>query len=794
MKTIFRNFLSVLKRFKMATVLNILGLSVAFVAFMIIMMQVDYDRNFNRSHPHASHIYRVEVGGTLGNDWQSIICRPLMENFIASSPHILGGGYHNQPSSAFITVEANGGKHSYLEDMLTVSAHDGGDSVAIPNAFTDVFTFDMLEGSARALDEPNQVLLPQSLAEKFFGHEPATGRRMEARGNTYTVGGVFRDFPRNTSTHNTVYTAIPKEENRTNWGNWNYAAYIRVDAPENVEGLLENFKKTFDTSSSGEGFKEQFEALALRFTPLAETHFITGVTYDDTPKSSRQTLYLLLGIAFIIVLIAGINYTNFSTALTPKRIKSINTQKVLGGDEQRIRLALLIEAVSVALLSYLIALGLTAVAHLTPLASLVDADITLAAHPLLVALTGCIALATGLLAGLYPARYMTSFPPALVLKGSFGLSPRGRQLRNALISVQFIASFALVIGASFMYLQNYFMQHTSLGFEKDQLLITGLNSNIHKGMDAFDNQLKSFAGVQDVTYAQFLLSSSDTYMGWGRAYHDQEIHYQCLPVEPSFLQVMGIEVAEGRDFRPEDAATRHGVYIFNEKARRAYNLELDDHIDSARIIGFIPDIKFASLRQEVSPMAFYVWGTQNWGNKPSNAYIKVKAGSDMRAAIEHVRSTLKTFDSEYPFNVRFFDQVLNRTYRKEQTFSALISLFSLVAIVISIVGVFGLVVFDSEYRRREISLRKVFGSTTGGILILFNKTYLRILLLCFVIAAPVAWYTVSHWLENFAYRTPLYWWVYLAAFAFVSLFTIGVVSFQNWQAANANPVESIKAE
>ena len=346
-----------------------------------------------------------------------------------------------------------------------------------------------------------------------------------------------------------------------------------------------------------------------------------------------------------------------------------------------------------------------------------------------------------------------------------------------------------------MYLQNHFMQHTALGYEKDQVVVAGMNKNIRKELAAFGNQLKSFAGVEGVTYAQFLLSGGDSFVRWGREYRDRQISYDLLSVHPSFLDVMGIEVSQGRGFRPEDGNTRHGAYIFNEKARATYSLELNNHIDSAVIAGFIPDIKYASLRTEVSPMAFFVAGARYGEDIPLNyAYVRVKAGSDMRAAIGHVRATLQEFDSEYPFDVRFFDESLQQTYEKEQKLGRLISLFSLVAILISIVGVFGLVVFDSEYRRKEISLRKIFGSTTGGILVLFNKVYLRLLIPCFVVAAPLAWYAVGRWLENFAYRTPRYWWVYLAAFALVSLLTIATVTFQNWRAANTNPAENIKSE
>ena len=177
------------------------------------------------------------------------------------------------------------------------------------------------------------------------------------------------------------------------------------------------------------------------------------------------------------------------------------------------------------------------------------------------------------------------------------------------------------------------------------------------------------------------------------------------------------------------------------------------------IVGFMPDVKFASFRTEVTPMAFFVWGTNNWGNQPNYAYIKVKAGSDLRGAMQHVKTTLQSFDPEYPFNVRFFDEVLNGLYEKERSLSSLITLFSLIAIFISVVGVFGLVVFDSEYRKKEIGIRKVLGSTTEEIIVMFNKTYIRILCVCFVLGAPIAGYVVHRWLENFAYKTPMYWWV-----------------------------------
>ena len=256
-------------------------------------------------------------------------------------------------------------------------------------------------------------------------------------------------------------------------------------------------------------------------------------------------------------------------------------------------------------------------------------------------------------------------------------------------------------------------------------------------------------------------------------------------VTPGVLEVFRFDMLEGSERSLDEP---NSVVLPESMARKIFGDE---------IIGFIPDIKFASFRQEVTPMAFYLWGKYQWGqegNYYNTAYVKFKAGSDLRSGMEHVRESLEKFDSEYPFVVRFYDEVLQHTYEKELKIGSLITLFSLVAIFISIVGVFGLVVFESEYKRKEIAVRKVLGSTTGEILYMFNVSYFWILLICFVFGAPVAWYGVHRWLENFAYRTPMYWWVLPLAFLAVGVITFMTVTYQNWHVANENPVKNIKSE
>ena len=781
MNPILRNFLNVLRRFKLAALLNILGLSVAFATFMVIMIQVDFDWGFDKFHKDSDKIFRLEF--TQQTETWAAVSIPLAKRFFESSPHIVTGAISDPPEvgERFFYVEKNGARDYYKEKSVRVSPE-----------FTDVFTFDFVEGTKEALNKPHHVLIPLSLSRKLFGNTSGVGQQLfHAKGVSETVGAVYRDFPANSIVDNCIYLSLPKSEGKEDWGDFSYLAYIRVNQASNASQLFENFKRNFDIKEvfgADNGWDEA--GLSLRLTALPDIHFLTDVQYDEAPKVSKQMLLILLLIAIVVVIIAAINFTNFSTALSPMRIQSINTQRVFGAMQRSLRSSLIFEAVFICMLSYLVAIVLFFIFQKSPLAKLVDGDLSLLAHPLIAGGTALVALFTGMLAGIYPARYTTSVTPALVLKGSFGTSLRGRKLRNTLIGIQFIASFALATGASFMYLQNRFLLHAPLGYNRDAL-ITVDTERIEESREAFINQIKAYSAFEDVTYAEYLFNG---FMKWGRKYRGDDIMYQVIPVHHTFLKVMGIEVTQGRDFREEDTNTLRGVYVFNQKAKSQYGLELNTSIDNhGEIVGFMDDIKIAPFQMAVEPMAFYVWGTRNRNQQQLDIVcIQLKKGANKDAAISFIRTALSEFEPGYPFDVRFFDQILERVYKKERALSSLISLFSLIAIFISIVGVFGLVVFDSESRRKEIGIRKVHGSSIAGILIMFNKAYIKILLICFVVAAPLSWYAVYRWLENFAYKTPMYWWVYLFALLAVGIITACTVTFQNWRVANSNPVEAIK--
>lgn len=787
MRLILRNIARIFSRFKLAMTLNIFGLSVAFVAFMLLMMQWVYDKEFDTHDPAADSIYRIDCdGGERGV--MAIICRPLAEIIEQSSPHIKAGCLMNVfAGDAVFTTGDDGNKHIFREKCISVSPE-----------ITKVFKFDMVEGDASSLEIEGNLLMPESMAKRVFGGEPATGKTITYKKNNLTIGGVFKDFPENNTLNNTLYQSIG-DDNKGSWNNWNYNFYVKTDMPGDAEALSDIIKSALAKEENLRNFNgDSPNIIPIQLTKI---HSSEPITYDATPRTSRSMMFIIVSIAIVILVIATINFTNFSTAISPLRIKSITTQKVFGATRQGLRRDLLTESVLTSLISFGIGLIILQLTEDTRLAQLFNADVHIAAHPMLITATGIVAILVGFVAGAYPSYYTTSFEPAIALKGSFGVSPKGKAMRSILVGIQFIASFALIISSLFMYLQNRFTHTQPLGFEKEQLIIAHMG-NVGDKYKVFSQQLKGHPEIADVTFANTLLCQEEAYMNWGREFRDESISYDVLEVSPSFLSIMGIKPSEGRDFREEDQNTRHGVYIFNETAAKKYNLHVGDAIDSTTIVGIVPDFFYTSMHKAMAPAAFLLWGKLYWGNEGwdangrsySTAYIKTNAGADLHNAIEAVRHELEALSPDYPYDVKFFDTVLDKLYHDDRQFTTLITLFSLLAVLISIAGVFGLVVFDSEYKRKEIGIRKVMGATIPQILLMLNKGYIITLTVCFLLASPIAYYGISQWLENFAYKIPIYWWVFPIALVIVSVITLATVTYQSWHAANENPVNSIKSE
>ena len=790
MKTIIRNFTSIFRKFATANLLNLLGLSLAFASFFVIMTQVNFDLGYNKSITEHENLFRMTLKlGPGEDDYRTTLPRPVVERLASASPHVTGYSVRN----GWINYD------QFVVDNQEYSLN----LIYGEREFLSVFKPTVISGDVKGLDQIGNIVLPRSEALRMFGTTDAAGKTMKYKwdDNTfYHVCAVIEDYPENNLLHGACF--ISTNWNEGNYNNWNYDAYIRVDDVANLPAVqnslrqtaIELFKDKFELNT-----KEEEEVLQVVLTNVADAHFSK---FLDKSAPARGSIYLLICFSLLIVVIAAVNFMNFSLAETPMRIRSINTQKVLGATTASLRGSLLAEAVLISLIAFILALLIVYLAHDLGLQELVQGSILLQDHQLLIALTLLLSITVGLMAGAYPSYYVTSFPPALVLKGSFGLSPKGRMLRSVLICLQFIVSFMLVIGVGIMYLQSYLIYHTDYGFDKDEVLVVRTAPDTRNKVDAIDADLRSISGIEGASLTQSVLGSSDSYMTWGRGEGEKHTNFTCIFVDWRFLDVMGIDIVEGRNFRKDDG----DVYIFNESAKKKYPwLTIDQPINDRDypVVGFCKDMKYASLRVDDTqqPIAFFVpspngeyWGNGYWRN---HMLVRVAKGVDKREAKQKVMEVVNKYEKGQPLDIsglRYMDEVLEKTYQQEERFTTQILLFSLLAILISIIGVFGMTMFESEYRRKEIGIRKVFGSSTKEILTMFNSRYLYILLACFAVAAPIGYTVGVHWLEDFAVRTDISPLLFLVSFLLIALITMLTVTYQSWKNANENPIHSIKNE
>ena len=795
MKLMIRNLLYLFKRFKTAVVLNLFGLTIAFAAFLLIVMQVDYEMNYDAMHSKSGRTFRLEANhGEFEHN--AIHCLMFSDAFVNSSAHITDYSYRYPfyGGERYCQIDE-------VDDQGEAKVFKENFQLCLPN-ISDVFDFHMKEGSVECLSIPGSVLIPESVAKRLFDKQSAIGKRIRMSGSSgwqpvsttiLTIGGVYKDFPGNTTVQNRIYVPMDQLDLlKSSWQMYANEIYVTLDDPRNKEEVLDHFNKTFDFAKSQMGSAQE---IALRLTPLKEVYYTHDTTFDFNPKGHRETNYVLLGIAFLILFIAGINFTNLTTSLIPLRLKTINTHRVLGCSIYKLRAISLIESIVICLISYILALFIVNDLSYTPIANWVDADIRLSQYKALILLTALIAILTGCLAGLYPAIRSTSYAPALVLKGSFGLSPKGKKVRVALIGFQYTVSIALIIVTLFMGLQNHFMTSSEqLGFNKDQVAIVNLTPEIYaKHKPQYIQKLKDYPGIEDVAFSVYELSKEDDMIDLEYARHeDKDVFFKVFYASENFLSVMDIQVEEGRDFTREDLNKAQSDYIINPAAERDFHLHPGDRFNDRTVLGVSKDFRFNSCRIASSPFVFAL--NNDIPNPKLVSYIRFNSKTNLQEAVAHVRETLKEIDPTFPFEISFYNTILNNLYQKEQTLGKLISLFGIMAILISIVGVFGLVLFETQYRRKEIGIRKINGATTGQILLMFNKTYIRIVSVCFIISIPIAWMGTQQWLENFAYKTPLHLWVFIVAFLIILSVTIGTVTFRNWQAANENPVNSVKSE
>lgn len=811
MKIAFRNFLTTLRRYKISSLLNVIGLTLAFTAFYVIMTQVWWELGYNRSLHEADRIYLVENEDWYEpGKWSSWLNRPVPERVIASTAGVevggcMWGGFGS--GTCWTSNEPSFGHNKF-------SASCG--SVSLP--FLDVFAFRSVEGDVHDIGKPKSVIVSREAAERMRvgvgsliwvdTDEPQPDGAME-------VVAVFEDFPDNSLLGECEVVKNLGETNLYTTSEWSFNYFVKfrpgADPDEfarqwtnvNQEMQREAAEKR---AAAGDAADDDDESgiYGVRLSPVSDLYF-----ESDSQAPCRQgsvvTTYTLLGIAVLVIVLAFINFVNFFFALVPVRIRTVNTFKVFGAPASSLRFNFVFEAFGLVLIALLAAWYVSFALQGTEFASYISASLALSQNLEVVGLVAVVAFVMALAASLYPAWYITSFAPALVVKGSFGGTRSGRRLRTLLLGVQFFISIGLIIATSFIRLQHDYMMHYDMGFDKENLLAVRLSERGAVSYDALRQKLLSDPQVKDVTGATSRLVSVGR-MGWGREFKGRQVAFQSYVVQPDFLRVMGIPITDGRDFLESDFDKELGTMIFNEAARREFEMQVGDRINGfvspdEQIVGFCADFNFKPLQYGVSPFCFYLLPKkiqqENYWHLPHVVYVRMTPGADIAAVTAHIRRCIAEVDPRTEpgdIVVRVFDEELGLEYDNERKLTAIVGLFALLAVVIALMGVFGLVLFETQHRRREIAVRRVMGASRGEILAMFNRRYVMLVAVCFVLAVPVSIWAVRHWLAGFAYAVPLYWWVFALALAGVLAVTALTVTVRSWRAVNENPAESVKSE
>ena len=802
-----KNFITLLRRYTTSSLLNVVGMSVAFAAIYLIMVQVKHDLSFNRVIPNSENIYRLELPDWYEEGrWTEYWNRQTPDELCYSIPEIEAAG----------TIKTYPVPEEYLPYDYSIKRNQTIDNIRIKLSQAEregleVFPFEFVEGGLENFVSEGDFIISEEVAKKFdlkVGDVLNLGRGL-ATDQTHRIVGIFRNFPKPSNIAVCEGWSCMESQDETPNSNWEYSFYIRLKDGMSPDEVTEKMISQYNESLRKVGYSEDevqwnMKRVTPRLNPLSELYFAEDISSSGF-KGSRSTTRTLIAIAVLILVISFINFVNFFFALIPTRIKAINTYKVFGAPTSKLRINIVFETLGLTLLSILGAMLIVFTFANTPLSEYISASVSLRENWDLVLAMILFLMAFAFVVSLYPAFYITKFNPALVMKGSFHTTKSGKVLRYSLVGIQYIISISLIICSLFIQRQHKYMLKYEMGFDKEMLYTievphSALGTTIemdYTRRDALTDRLKQNPNIIDVTYGDGIFVNF-VHMGWSRDYKGQTINFMSYPVSWNFLQIMGIKIEEGRDFIQSDEQLLTGAYIFNREAADRFGIDLEAQIQAhtnelTPVVGICENFNFQPLQYGIEPFAFIVFGQYGWRH-PNHAYIRVAADTDYKELSKYIKGVISEFAPNVSVEQNeliIFDDELAIQYQIEDKLATLVTMFSFLSIVISIIGVFGLVLFETQYKRREIGIRRIHGASAAGILKMFNRKYLYIVAICSAVAIPISYYIIDRWMQQFVYRTEMSVWVYVVAVLTITIITVATVSLRSWKAANENPSVSI---
>lgn len=806
LKTAWRNLL----KNKIFSFINIAGLAIGLSCFILITLYVADEMSYDQYNEKAARIFRINadvnmggtnlhlavcsdpMGATLKNDY------PQVEEFVR---------FYNSNGSKLIKKG-----NQFIEEKRVVHAD---------STLFSVFTLPALSGDTKtALNEPNTVVLTESTAQKYFGNTQVVGKTIEtneSNNNAYKITAVIKDIPANSHFNfDFIFSMDNVEYGFGNYMSHNFQTYILLKEGTDYKTFEKNFQdviqkyvypqaKQFMQLGSMEEFKKNGNNLEYHLMPVSDIHLQSDRFPELGVNGSRQTVYIFSAVAIFILLIACINFMNLSTARSANRSKEVGIRKVLGTNRNSLVWQFLTESTLMVFISLLIALSIAWL--ILPFFNSVSAkSLTLGSLfsykvlPFLILLPFVV----GAVAGSYPAFFLSSFKPITVLKGKMHTGFSRSSLRSGLVVFQFFISIVLIIGVTIIYNQLNYIQTKKLGFNKDQVLVLNGTGALGSKAESFKNEVAKMNGVKSAAFSGYLpvsnsARSDNTYSKEAVMNDKNMFNMQTWNIDYDYLKTLGMEIIKGRGFSRDFGSDSMAV-IINETTAKVLGYE--DPVGkkiytfdnskapgaiSYTIIGVVKNFNYESLRQNIGPLCFRI-GESNWSTS-----FSVPAGN-INGLLKNIETKWKSMAPGMPFSYQFLDEAFDSMYRTEQRVGKIALSFAILTIFIACLGLFGLATYMAEQRIKEIGVRKVLGASIGNLVSMLSKDFLKLVLLAAIPAFPFAWFIMHKWLQDFAFRIDINWWVFAAAAIAALLIALLTVSFQAVKAAMANPVKSLRTE
>ncbi len=807
-----KNYLKIawrnLWKYKGFSAINVGGLALGLSCFILIALYIADELSYDRYNEKADRIFRINsdirFGGT--DLIMAVSADPMGATLKKDYPQVEEyTRFYNSDGAKLIK---NG--YEYIPEGRVTHAD---------STLFKVFTLPSILGNtATALNDPNTVVITESAARKYFGSvSNALGNTLETdeENGLYKVTAIIKDVPHNSHFNYDFFFSMDNVD--YNFGNFlshNFHTYIVLKPGEDYKEFSKKFPEVIDkyvlpqakeymNIASMADFERSGNNLEYSLTPLTDIHLHSSRSVEMGVNGNIQYVYIFAAAALFILLIACINFMNLSTARSAGRAKEVGMRKVLGTEKKALVGQFLLESTLMACFAMFLAIGITwlTMSWFNTIAGKEMVIGTLLQTPYLLVLI-LLPFLVGGLAGVYPAFFLSSFQPVIVLKGKQNATVKKSNFRNILVIFQFTTSIILVIGTVIIYQQLHHIQTSKIGFDKEQVLVVdnpGLN---WEKRESIKNEIGKLSDVKSASFAGFLpvensSRTDNTFSTEAVANTDNAFNMQNWSIDYNYIPTLGMEIIKGRNFSP-DFGTDSTAIIINETTanllepedpigKKLYSRDESGLTQEYSIIGVVKNFNYESLRKNIGPLSFRL-RNNSW----ASAY-RINA-TDIKSLLQTIEATYKDYAPGMPFNYQFLDEAFDNMYRQEQRVGKVAFSFAVLAIVIACLGLFGLATYMAEQRTREIGIRKVLGASATNVVSMLSVDFLRLVLFSFVIAAPVAWWIMHKWLEDFAFRISMGWWIFIVTGALALILALLTVSYQALKAANANPVKSLRTE